>query len=207
MNVDDSGLCLTTCFFWLHFTYWVVCSQVEMLKQQSGIPCFLLQKYKCFLKFFVQLMLSYGWSPGWASTSLTCHWMKTDTQDMGFLLKSACIKMQVFFAFVLFQLNHLSTCAKISDTYLMRYWVLYIVKQFFSFTLRFSIENMTQLNHFKKQNLVLLKRITVLDLQWCVNFMYTAKWLSYTYIHIHSFFRFFTHIDSYRILSEAPCVI
>ena len=62
-----------------------------------------------------------------------------------------------------------------------------------------------QLNHFKKQNLVLLKIITVIDLQWCVNFMYTAKWLSY--IHIHSLFRFFTHIDSYRILSEAPCVI
>ena len=37
-----------------------VSSQVEMLKQQSGIPCFLLQKYKCFLNFFVQLMLSYG---------------------------------------------------------------------------------------------------------------------------------------------------
>ena len=45
---------------------------------------------------------------------------------------------------------------------------------------------------------------SIVDLQYCVSFCYTAKWISYTYIH---FFRFFSHIVHYRVLSWVPCAI
>ena len=46
------------------------------------------------------------------------------------------------------------------------------------------------------------------DLQCCVSFCCTAKWISYTYTCIHSFlFRFFSHRGYYRVLSRVPCAI
>ena len=41
---------------------------------------------------------------------------------------------------------------------------------------------------------------SVVDLQCCISFRCTAKWISYTYTYIHSF-RFFSHIGHYRVLS------
>ena len=38
---------------------------------------------------------------------------------------------------------------------------------------------------------------TIVDLQYCVSFRYTTKWLSYTCI----FFQIFSHLSYYRILS------
>ena len=43
---------------------------------------------------------------------------------------------------------------------------------------------------------------SVVDLQCCVSFRCTAKWMSYTCIHL-----FFSHIDHYRVLSGVPCAI
>ena len=42
--------------------------------------------------------------------------------------------------------------------------------------------------------------IGVVDLQCCVSFSCTAKWMSYTYIHLS-----FCHTDHYRVLSRALC--
>ena len=47
----------------------------------------------------------------------------------------------------------------------------------------------------------------VLDLQYCVSFLCTAEWISYTYTYVHSVFRFFPHIDHCRVSSRVPCAI
>ena len=44
---------------------------------------------------------------------------------------------------------------------------------------------------------------SIVDLQCCVSFRYTAQWISYTYIH--SFFRFFSHIGHCCIVAK-PCL-
>ena len=53
-----------------------------------------------------------------------------------------------------------------------------------------------------------LKKIFILywDLQCCISFRCTAKWFIYTYIYIF-FFRFFSHLGYYRILSRVACAI
>ena len=48
---------------------------------------------------------------------------------------------------------------------------------------------------------------SIVDLQCCVSFRCTAKWISYTYTYIHSFYRLFSRIDHYRVLSRVPCAI
>ena len=45
----------------------------------------------------------------------------------------------------------------------------------------------------------------IVDLQCCVSFRCTAKWISYTYIH--SCFRLFSHIGHYRVLSSLCCIV
>ena len=54
---------------------------------------------------------------------------------------------------------------------------------------------------------VFLKKFVGVDLQCCVSFRCTAKWISYTCIYIPLFFRFFSHIGHYRVLSRVPCAI
>ena len=39
------------------------------------------------------------------------------------------------------------------------------------------------------------------------SFRCTAKWISFTYKHVHSFFRLFSHIGNYRLLNKVPCTI
>ena len=48
---------------------------------------------------------------------------------------------------------------------------------------------------------------SIVDLQYCVSFRYTAKRFSYTYTYIHSFFRYFSHIGYHRIVSRFSCAI
>ena len=43
-------------------------------------------------------------------------------------------------------------------------------------------------------------------MQCCLSFRCTAKWISYTCIHSF-FFRFYSHIGHYRVLSKVPCTI
>ena len=46
----------------------------------------------------------------------------------------------------------------------------------------------------------------IADLKCCVSFRCTAKWISYTYTHIYAlFFRFYSHMGHYRVLSRVPC--
>ena len=45
-----------------------------------------------------------------------------------------------------------------------------------------------------------------IHLQFCVSFKCTTKWLSYAFIYIIFFFRFFS-IGYYMILSRVPCAI
>ena len=45
------------------------------------------------------------------------------------------------------------------------------------------------------------------DLQCCVSFTCTAKWVSYIYTYMHSFFRFFSHIGYYRVLNRVPHIV
>ena len=49
----------------------------------------------------------------------------------------------------------------------------------------------------------------IVDLKYCISFRCTAKQISYTYrVYIYPFFfRFFSHIGYYRILSKIPCAI
>ena len=49
----------------------------------------------------------------------------------------------------------------------------------------------------------------IVDLQWCFSFRGTAKWIRYIYIWFYiyiksPFFRFFSHIGYYKILSRVP---
>ena len=51
---------------------------------------------------------------------------------------------------------------------------------------------------------------SLVDIQYCVSFRCIVKHISYTYINIHSFFpplffRFFFHIDEYRVLRSNLC--
>ena len=52
---------------------------------------------------------------------------------------------------------------------------------------------------------------SILDLQRCVSFRCTAQWFSYIYMytdtHIYVYFRFFSIIGYYKILSIVPCAI
>ena len=45
------------------------------------------------------------------------------------------------------------------------------------------------------------------DLQCCISFRCTTKWLSYIYTYIHSFSDSFFHLDYYKILSRVPCAV
>ena len=47
---------------------------------------------------------------------------------------------------------------------------------------------------------------SVVDLQCWVSFRCTAKWIRHTHTHT-LFFRSFSHIDNYRVLSRVPCAI
>ena len=57
-------------------------------------------------------------------------------------------------------------------------------------------------------NCIFLKKIywSIGDVQSCISFRYTAKWISYTCIntYIHSLW-FFFHIGHNRVLSRVPC--
>ena len=49
---------------------------------------------------------------------------------------------------------------------------------------------------------------SIIDVQYYVNFWYTANWFSYVYVHIHIyvfFFIFYSIIGCYKILSVIPC--
>ena len=45
---------------------------------------------------------------------------------------------------------------------------------------------------------------SIVDLQCCVSYRYTAKWISYTYTYIHSCLGFFSHLGIYRVLNRGP---
>ena len=47
----------------------------------------------------------------------------------------------------------------------------------------------------------------IVDLQRCVSFCCTAKWVSYTYKYIHSFLKFCSHMGHHRVVSRVPCAI
>ena len=47
----------------------------------------------------------------------------------------------------------------------------------------------------------------MVNLQCCVSFRCTVQWFSYTHTHICYFFKFFSIIAYYRILSRVPCII
>ena len=49
----------------------------------------------------------------------------------------------------------------------------------------------------------------IVDLQCCVIFRCTRKWVSYSYMYFHYlfFFLFSSHIGHYRVLSRVPCAI
>ena len=48
----------------------------------------------------------------------------------------------------------------------------------------------------------------IIDLQCCISFRCTAKWISYIYMYIHFFFLvFFSHISHYRVFNRIPCAI
>ena len=52
------------------------------------------------------------------------------------------------------------------------------------------------------------KSWSIIDLQYCVSFRCIAKWSSYTYICRYLFFfRFFSFIGYYKILSIVPCAL
>ena len=58
----------------------------------------------------------------------------------------------------------------------------------------------------------LFKNGNTVDLQCCVSFWCTAKWLctrthTHTHTHTHTFFRFFSIIGYYEILSIVPCAV
>ena len=65
------------------------------------------------------------------------------------------------------------------------------------------------LSHRKDERYIFLKKfIGVQHLQCCITFRCTAKWISYMYTYIHSFFfRFFSHIGHYRVLNRIPSAI
>ena len=50
---------------------------------------------------------------------------------------------------------------------------------------------------------------SIVDLQCCVSFCFTVKWISYRYknIYLHSFFRFYSHIGHYGVLGRGRCAI
>ena len=50
---------------------------------------------------------------------------------------------------------------------------------------------------------------SIVDLQYYVSFRCTAKWFCYTYvcIYLYSFFRFFSIIVYYKILTIVPCAV
>ena len=51
---------------------------------------------------------------------------------------------------------------------------------------------------------------SIVDLQYCISFRYTAKWFSYIYmcvfvcVYIHVYFRLFSTIGYYKILNIVP---
>ena len=45
----------------------------------------------------------------------------------------------------------------------------------------------------------------IVDLQCCVSFKHMEKWISYASAYIHHFFRFYFHIDHYRVLNRGLC--
>ena len=60
-------------------------------------------------------------------------------------------------------------------------------------------------NHVKQQYTVFFFYWSIIYLQCWVNFCYTAKWLSF--IYIHTFFIFFSIMVYLRILNIVPCAI
>ena len=61
------------------------------------------------------------------------------------------------------------------------------------------------------KNSSFLKNWSIIDLQCCVSFRCTAQQFSYTHIYTYTymylFFRFFSLIGCYKILSIVPCAI
>ena len=46
---------------------------------------------------------------------------------------------------------------------------------------------------------------TRINLQSCVSFWCTSKWINYTYTYIPSFFIYFSNIGHFRVLSRGSC--
>ena len=46
----------------------------------------------------------------------------------------------------------------------------------------------------------------IVDWQYCVNFRCVAEWFSYRYMYLF-FFKFFSHLGCYVLLSRVPCVV
>ena len=45
---------------------------------------------------------------------------------------------------------------------------------------------------------------STVDLQCCISFCWTAKWINYVYTYSQLFFQFFSYTGHYRVLSRRP---
>ena len=65
--------------------------------------------------------------------------------------------------------------------------------------------NLFKLKKKKRKEICLFKKFLFVELQCCVNYCCTAKWLSYTYIHLYIFLWSFSIMVYHRILKIVPC--
>ena len=82
------------------------------------------------------------------------------------------------------------------DMNLSKLWELVMDREAWCATVHGVTKNWTQLSNCTK---------LMVDLQSCINFRYTANWISYTYIHFLK--RFFSPVSHYRALRKIPCTI